>query len=655
MAGIKPYDGVRADNTFFFNDYKNLAFCSDTFFRQTIGFETKIGEKAPTWERGRPYELRYNDDQVERSENSLSWTVRIYPATSPLDLSMATAEGDHTAEMYAFEVTPESRPEAGLQSVIRANLEARRVDQPTEVADPMVSFATDDQGKAHARLMPGTYKITASATGHGAVTVVTELDGRGGVIPLPLPESSGFTAVAKDTTGASLPVKATIYSIDGEDPDFGPNSTRTFVKNCVYSVQGKFFCPLDPGTYEVYFSRGPEYNSVSRTIKIAKNEVASLSIVLPRVVDTSGWISTELHSHSTPSGDNTSDQYGRVENLLCEHLEFAPCTEHARISSYTPHLEQMKLTHLMATCTGMEVTGYPLPVNHQNTFPLHHRPHTQNGGGPRAHPNPEFQIERIAMWDDKSDKVVQMNHPNLHQIFGDLDVDETPDQGFRRMFEFTDVVEVHPLETIFEDVVSQPPNIRKMRIPIFQWMQLLNQGYRIPGVVNTDAHYNHHGSGWLRNWFACSTDDPSEISTEEMIKQAEAGHIIMSTGPFLSVTGSSKTIDKAALPGDDLRAENGEVALRVRVQCPNWLDINRVQVFKNGRPVDRHDYTRRNAADRFGQAEDVVKFDSVLNLSLESDAHLIVAVIGEGMSMEKVMGPKIRQSSSGCGKQSDLC
>ena len=60
---------------------------------------------------------------------------------------------------------------------------------------------------------------------------------------------------------------------------------------------------------------------------------------LVRSVKTDGWISADFHSHSSPSGDNTSSQLGRVLNLLCEHVEFAPCTEHNRLSTYDPHLQ----------------------------------------------------------------------------------------------------------------------------------------------------------------------------------------------------------------------------------------------------------------------------------------------------------------------------
>jgi hypothetical protein len=637
-ANVQPYDGVRADGTFSFDQSGGVAFCSDQFFRQTIGFKSAKGQQPPEWRKGRPAELRYSAEQVDVNEGGLRWTVLLYPATSPIDL-LAVAERSHLSPaMRTFEVLPEVPGTEGMASVKRAEVLLREIDDADQGKGPASTLQTDDDGFAYARLAPGRYFVSASASGYQTFAMVLKSDAAERTLRLPLMGSSGFTATVRDGAGNLIPAKATLYAADGKHPDFGPSSTRTFVKNCVYAVHGRMHCPLAPGKYEVHFSHGPEYNSERRMLDIVEGEKLDLAVELRRVVDTTGWVSTELHSHSSPSGDNTSDPYGRVENLLCEHLEFAPCTEHNRISSYVPHLQQMDLVGLMATCTGMELTGRPLPANHQNVFPLHHHPHTQNGGGPRVDPNPVVQIERIAMWDQGADKLVQMNHPNLHQIYGDLDVDGKPDEGFRGMLRWMDVVEVHPLETLFEDVAAKPPNVREMKIPLFQWMQLLNQGYRIPGVVNTDAHYNHHGSGWLRNWFASSTDDPSRIATDEMVRQAEAGHIVMSSGPFLSVQATATLTDRIAIPGDDLATDDAAVTLKVRVQCPNWLDINRVQIFVNGRPSKEHNRTRKNSPDQFGDSDQVTKFDSEFTVSLPQDAHLIVAAIGEGMTMEKVMG-----------------
>lgn len=625
---IKPYDGVRADKTFVFNDKQSIAFCTDAFFRQTIGFQAAESKTAIQWKKDRPYRLVYSDDGVQRTETNLTWTTKIVPATSPLDLNQSLIGG----AMQTLRLDS-PLPKFMGQSVLRASIELFDAN-----GAELGTVLTDDNGVAHVRLGKGAYVARIKTIGAPMSETSLEVSDSAGEHALPISGQSGLVAHIKNSDSAPIPTKATIYAVDGEAPDFGPDSTRTFVKNCVYSVHGAFRCPLDPGDYEVYFSHGPEFDRVVHNVTITAGEFQTADITLRRVVDTNGWVSTELHSHSSPSGDNTSDQYGRVENLLCEHLEYAPCTEHNRISSYMPHLEKMGLVDQMATVTGMELTGRPLPVNHQNVFPLHHHPHTQNGGGPRTDTNPVVQIERIAMWDDGSEKLVQQNHPNLHQIFGDLDVDGKPDAGFKGMLQWMDVIEVHPLQTIFEDIASKPPNVREMRIPLFQWMQLLNQGFRIPGVVNTDAHYNHHGSGWLRNWFASTTDVPCEITTTEMVQQAEAGHIVMSTGPFLSVKGVSKAQDRIAIPGDDLKAADGKVSLIVSVQCPNWLDVNRVQVFVNGRPSADHNFTRRLTPDLFEGVDQVKKFSHQFEVALEKDTHLIVATIGEGMTMSKVMG-----------------
>src|SRR5262249_55008814 len=148
--------------------------------------------------------------------------------------------------------------------------------------------------------------------------------------------------------------------------------------------------------------------------------------------------------------------------------------------------------------------------------------------------------------------------------------------------------------------------------PMFNWMQLLNQGFRIPGVVNTDAHANFHGSGFLRSYLKSNSDDPAKVETLDMVHAAEKGHVVMSNGPFLEVklrggeAGNGSTSSEA-IPGDDVAIPGGKATLQVRVQCPNWFDIDRVQVFLNGRPVDALNFTRKQASERF--SSNVVKFE----------------------------------------------
>ena len=102
----------------------------------------------------------------------------------------------------------------------------------------------------------------------------------------------------------------------------------------------------------------------------------------------------------------------------------------------------------------------------------------------------------------------------------------------------------------------------------------------------------------------------------------------MSSGPFLEVKlGSTDGRRTEAIPGEQLSVRGGAATLKVRVQCPNWFDVDRVQVFVNGRPSGDLNFTRQSSAGRF--SDGAVKFDQEIPIQLERDSHVIVAAIGE--------------------------
>jgi hypothetical protein len=206
------------------------------------------------------------------------------------------------------------------------------------------------------------------------------------------------------------------------------------------------------------------------------------------------------------------------------------------------------------------------------------------------------------------------------------------------MYGKMDVIEVHPPHTIFETPTTKSAG-QTQNNTIVNWLQLLNKGRRIPGVVNTDAHYNFHGSGWLRNYLKSPTDDPALIRTLDVVHAAERGNLIMTSGPFMEVSlRSAEESHAEAFPGDNLSARSGAATLKVKVQCPNWFDVDRVQVFLNGRPSTELNFTRQSSSGRFSDA--TLKFDQEIPLQLQRDTHVIVAAIGERSKLGPVMGPE---------------
>jgi len=131
-----------------------------------------------------------------------------------------------------------------------------------------------------------------------------------------------------------------------------------------------------------------------------------------------------------------------------------------------------------------------------------------------------------------------------------------------------------------------------------------------------------------------------EIKPLDVLHAAERGNLVMTTGPFLEVTlkaeGPSGPSTPAA-PGDSLAAPGGKALLHIRVQCPNWFDVDRVQVFLNGRLDERLNFTRKTTPDHF--AGSTMKFDQEIPLALSGDTHVIVVAIGEHSKLGPVMGP----------------
>lgn len=633
-------DSLRCDGNLFItgsNATQHLLYAFDQYFGQAYGFIPNEGDLKNLG--GRNLRLRHTSISTDAisSQGTVSWGGKIscsqgLPGIRSWAESLAKEE-----ERVAYQLKLQSAQGPVPHAVVALQREGIELG----------NVQTDETGMIRTRLLPGEYVATIQSFGREDREHPFTLERTPQAESLTMVAAARVRGTIVDGNEKPIPAKIQFIAMEGTPtPDFGPDSAISAMKNVVYTADGKLDQPITPGKYQVIISHGPEYDADTQFIEVFAGKPTSLKSVLPHTVDTTGWVSGEFHSHSTPSGDNVSHQLGRVFNLLAEHIEFAPCTEHNRIETYSDDLEVLGATKLMATCTGMELTGSPLPINHQNAFPLHRHPHTQDGGGPDTDSDPVKQIERLALWDEAAPKVVQTNHPNIPQILGDKDLNGVADDGFRGMLGWMDVIEVHPPQGIFTPPdASVSPN-DKRKNPIFFWMQLLNLGYRIPGVVNTDAHYNFHGSGWYRNYLVSSADEPENIETAEMIHSSEHGHMVMTSGPFLQaeVRTEENGETRRYISGDQISFEalnqtgdGSSLKLWIRVQCPNWFDINRVQVFANGRPLEAMNFQRNSHSNLFGSGN--VRFEHSIELpAFEEDTHLIVATIGEGLKLGPVMG-----------------
>jgi hypothetical protein len=156
-----------------------------------------------------------------------------------------------------------------------------------------------------------------------------------------------------------------------------------------------------------------------------------------------------------------------------------------------------------------------------------------------------------------------------------------------------------------------------------------------------DAHSVYgNGVGAWRMYMPSQSDLPPEIDWRENSRHAKAGRSILTSGPFLQVQ-----TEDGVLPGGSARGAGG-VTLRIKVQCTDWISIDRVQILVNGRQEPSLNFTRATHPLWFGKG--VAQVDQTVRVPLSEDAHLIVVACSEHQDMSLGYGTSTQASLRPC-------
>jgi len=489
----------------------------------------------------------------------------------------------------------------------------------------------DTEGKVSFKAPQGPLELHIQDLGRMPAKIAfTVAEGSTSAPKVVLPAAARIRFDITDESGKPTPCKAHFAPLDKDAPklDLGPKWRAHGCVDQYMSENGHFTQQLPPGKYRVVVVRGPEYSHLEQEVTVETGKESVLKGTLKRVVDTKGWISADFHNHSTPSGDNVCDTDGRLINIAAENVEFAPTTEHNRFYDWEPTIKALGLESYIKTVKGIELTG---SRQHVNAFPFEPEPLKQNGGAPEWNDDPRVTVLTLRRWQgERADRWIQFNHPDLSNMFVDRDSDGIEDGGFVGVGSMIDGSEAEngPGTDILSEApfrLSRPAGSLAMKVTAvreFVWRQLLNKGLRVTAVGVADAHSVYgNGVGCWRCYLPSTTDEPAKIDWAELAPHAKAGHLVLSTGPCLEVTTQNGKI-----AGDDDRSTGG-IDLKVRVQCTDWMDIDRVQVLVNSRPDPELNFTRATHPQMF--KDGVVKFDEKIHVPLQHDAHLIVVAIDE--------------------------
>ena len=430
------------------------------------------------------------------------------------------------------------------------------------------------------------------------------------------PSATGALAyeVRDGDTHALIPCKLTLVGVDGTPPpaftrnDIGRQEGDAVVAyDRVMSLRGVGVVPVPVGTYDVYVSRGPEWDlHVERGVRISPAG-AELRASLRHVVDTAGWISGDFHVHAAASPDSHVPMQDRIYEFVSDGVEYIVSTDHNVVSDYGPIIDELGARALINSATGDELTtnGW----GHFGAFPLPRELGRAGGGAVLVHGRAAVDffadVRRSA-----PGAILDVHHPRIDGEVGYFNVsafDARADVAARKGFSF----DFDALEVLngYQDAER-----RSVDRVIDDWFSLLNHGHLVTATGNSDTHHlDYNIGGYPRNYVRVGGDDPGRVAPEELATAIRAHRAFFTTGPFVRVSSGRAEIG-------DLVAARGGAPLQIEVQAAPWISVSRVTLYVNG-----------NEAKRWAVApsEEVVRFRQRYDVTATHDTYVVVRVDGD--------------------------
>lgn len=568
---------------------------------------------------------------------------------------------------------------------------------------------TDAQGRYRFDLSPGTYTVEVFAEGRraaspGPSTISVTQDGQVSQ-DFTLPRPGQLTVTVRDADGAPIPAKVQLVGI----PPNPPRENRQSVLGLIETSAGVFFDqfvrdplpfgvafvdfvgrdgvlpPRDvaPGEYEVVVSRGPRYSAWRERVSVSEDAVAAVEARLARVVETPGFVASDFHVHAIDSLDARILRDDRILTYLGEGVDFFTPSDHGIQVDYQPFIEAMGVADLIGSAPSAEMTTFD--YGHFNAWPRTVTEATRGLGYadwgfgdevPAGQRFPEFghfvktpdALIAVAKDDPLLRPIVQINHIESHFGAAGLGIDtaQTPPQStvdpiVRRLDPALDNLFSSSFDAleIWIGVDGRDGIGPTLRENMGDWFNLLNQGIVRTAVASSDTHTRRITAMSTRSMVASTITDPGQLAAhaQRLADTVQAGHVVMTNAPFLTVTAQApSTGDSAGLGIEDARvlhSHDGRVDLRVEVRSPAWAAFDRIDLFINHAPAQTEDDPPRYTVCpdmRFQAGEDfdvervtvrpdiagAERLEATLNIALddlEEDSWIVVQVAGtDGIS-----------------------
>ena len=314
------------------------------------------------------------------------------------------------------------------------------------------------------------------------------------------------------------------------------------------------------------------------------------------------------HTHTFTNsrhGDATIEE--RVITFAGENLELPVATDHNILTDYDPVAQKLGLRGYFTPIIGDEVTTKEA---HFNVFPL-----TSDARLPNF---------RILDWpsllenfrENPTLEIVVLNHPhNVHNGFRPFDRKHLNPVSGR-------VLKKLDLSVDAMEILSSSAQQTDLMLVFRDWFALLNQGYRVVGLGSSDVHdVNRYIIGQGRTYVRGDDRDVGKIDVLATCEALKQGRALISLGLFVNMT-----VNGNGVVGDVVTATD-QLHVDVNVQAASWMEIEKVELFANGRSIRVHDVVASDI--RSDRDRHDVTVSWVLD-EIHHDTHLIAMATGPG-------------------------
>jgi hypothetical protein len=465
---------------------------------------------------------------------------------------------------------------------VRAPVGAKVVLATPGGPEVMNIVAAKDDATFGGELPPGKWELSyapsAGRRGTGIAKVAVEVK-KGAVAKATLTVTDiaklDASCSEKDASGAEtvaqLPCKVTIEGIEGTaSPELGPPHVSGAAKNQLVAQVGEV--AIAPGKYHLTFTRGPEYGAETADVTLVAGATISATAALRRILDTRGYLATDLHQHTIISADAPVSRRDRVLGNAAEAVEVAVASEHNAIADLGTVIRDIGMARFVVAIAGNELTtdASKKPWGHANVFPLVADASTPRGGAPSVRDRTAKEVLDEVRAAPGPARVIQVNHPRsgTKGYFDLLTFDAKTGVGTGAGYDASfDALEVWS----GRDVDAR----RKL---LDDYLALLRTSHPVTAIADTDTHgIVGQEAGFPRTYVRVTKDDALETwdaaRTDDLVRSVrEKRDVILTNGPFLQVSANGVGIGAIAA------ARRGIVDVRVHITSTPFAAVDRAEL-----------------------------------------------------------------------------